>query len=481
METNDSNPVWVDALGDSGPWIRLVPHAWHAVARGHGAVPIPRGEPVFTERHEESISPNDDRTAFWAPALHLMLRGLGWTDPVAGLVRWREQMAFEPGADPVLGVLRTWYSGKRLDELLAWSLMSGAISAVTASADDRLAVDLKMVREVLDGTVDAAWLKVWRGGTDPMHLTSHVDWIVHAGKNAAAHVSRHGDRVCVRYTSYRELPLPFRALPQDTDDRGVDVVDVECALIGRLGTFRRSATTALWHCATEEAHQWGQGGDVRVVAASTTVPMNKKGSDTWDGTERRLPKAVAQADAARRGDWEQVLKFSRETEMGPNTWRPGGKSRFTSLHQAAWHNAPIEVVEELLDLGAWRTLRTTEGRTAYDIARSKGHTRLLPHLVPTADPFGAKMRLLLDEQLKTLVDSQIRPHITTALLYPQTSVLNELTDTLWFPVPGMYGGFKIAPASEGLEVASWSRVVEGSGQEHLVTPDGSTRIDEGYV
>lgn len=55
----------------------------------------------------------------------------------------------------------------------------------------------------------------------------------------------------------------------------------------------------------------------------------------------------------------------------------------------------------------------------------------------------------------------------------------------WLPVPGMYGGFTYWAAGSGpaarLMVESWSRVVEGSGQRHEVTPSGYRLIDEGFV
>jgi hypothetical protein len=55
----------------------------------------------------------------------------------------------------------------------------------------------------------------------------------------------------------------------------------------------------------------------------------------------------------------------------------------------------------------------------------------------------------------------------------------------WFAVPGMYGGFAYWLEGEGEEskliVESWSRVIEGSGQRHEVTANGSKLLDEGFV
>lgn len=48
----------------------------------------------------------------------------------------------------------------------------------------------------------------------------------------------------------------------------------------------------------------------------------------------------------------------------------------------------------------------------------------------------------------------------------------------WFPVPGMYGGFawKVRTEEDGtpyLIAESWSRVVDGWGQDHKITPDAT--------
>jgi hypothetical protein len=69
-------------------------------------------------------------------------------------------------------------------------------------------------------------------------------------------------------------------------------------------------------------------------------------------------------DAAYMGDWGTLLKvtrfairrFANCTRLRPNPdsktpWRP---SSYTALHQAAWHGAPIEIVQGLIELGSSR-------------------------------------------------------------------------------------------------------------------------------
>ena len=56
---------------------------------------------------------------------------------------------------------------------------------------------------------------------------------------------------------------------------------------------------------------------------------------------------------------------------------------------------------------------------------------------------------------------------------------------MWFPVPGMYGGFSYRLEAAGVEAKlvseRWSRVVGGSGQRHEVTSEGSRLVEEGFV
>jgi hypothetical protein len=61
----------------------------------------------------------------------------------------------------------------------------------------------------------------------------------------------------------------------------------------------------------------------------------------------------------------------------------------------------------------------------------------------------------------------------------------EEKEQRWFPVPGMYGGFAYRLRRRGETLAlvteSWSRVVDGSGQRHLVTTDAVVLEEEGFV
>jgi hypothetical protein len=45
----------------------------------------------------------------------------------------------------------------------------------------------------------------------------------------------------------------------------------------------------------------------------------------------------------------------------------------------------------------------------------------------------------------------------------------------------MYGGFSVRLMPGYLYVESWIRVAGGSGQAHVVTHEGVTMVDEGFV
>jgi hypothetical protein len=195
------------------------------------------------------------------------------------------------------------------------------------------------------------------------------------------------------------------------------------------------------------------------------------------------------AAAAKAGNWPAVLKvLDREWSwLVINQWRPGGTAWFTALHQAAWHGAPTEVAAELLDRGALRSLRDSKGRTAFDVAAEHDGTPALRELLrPPRSPLTRAQIRALDTRLAELIDGRIGGRVydgdlRTVLRYPPVEILHEVPgQRVWFPLPAKYG-FHIELQRGALEVKSWCGLVEGSGQAHLVTPEGSVLVDQGFV
>ena len=190
------------------------------------------------------------------------------------------------------------------------------------------------------------------------------------------------------------------------------------------------------------------------------------------------------ADAAKAGSWDTVLDLvERGTWVGANQWRVTGRSWFTPLHQAAWLGAPVGVAERLLNVGAWRSLRTADGDRPLDIARQRGHHHLLDTLAVREVSASDQRRFAAwDSHLAALIAERTRPLDPVRFRPVPTELLvMEQMDTLWVPYPGMYGGFSLSVHRGRLVVESWSRVAGGSGQAHVITEGGCVMVEEGFV
>jgi hypothetical protein len=177
-----------------------------------------------------------------------------------------------------------------------------------------------------------------------------------------------------------------------------------------------------------------------------------------------------------------------------NWWRPGGTAWFTALLQAAWHGAPIDVVVELIARGALRSVTDSRGCTPYSVCLDRTAKGVAPKansmarefLKPPPCPMPTEQVRALDRHLAAVIDGRIRGVLfddpRRVLRYPPVGILHEVPgQQLLFPVPGMYGGFRVMLRQDHLDVRSWCRVVGGSGQPHRVTDEGATLVDEGFV
>lgn len=214
----------------------------------------------------------------------------------------------------------------------------------------------------------------------------------------------------------------------------------------------------------------------------------------WDGITRAetiRPDAARLrndlADAAKRYDWDRVLEVLASDASLVNTVRPDGTSWYAPLHQAAHGDAPVSVVERLLALGAFRTLRDARGERPCDVALRRGHATLrdilapvLRHSIP-GDRLGA-LQASLHEVILGRAERLVRAH---HLRLPQLEPLLECDPPeMGFTIPGMYGGFsyRLERAGEDplLVSESWSRVIGGSEQRHEISPAGSRLVEEGF-
>src|SRR5947209_2060433 len=146
---------------------------------------------------------------------------------------------------------------------------------------------------------------------------------------------------------------------------------------------RRRARARRWSPATPA---WSPSASPTRASPS---PCAESAMDAvWDGITRPetlTPEAAAVrqrlADAAKAYDWPRTFEILEQSRLA-NATRPGGHSLYAPLHQAAHGGAPVEVVERLLALGAWRTLQNANGERPVDVAERRGHLHLLPILQP---------------------------------------------------------------------------------------------------
>lgn len=226
--------------------------------------------------------------------------------------------------------------------------------------------------------------------------------------------------------------------------------------------------------------------------------MPKKGVEmdiVWDGITRTeaLNESAAHirhalADAAKRYNWPRVFAILSEQRDLVNSSRPDGLSLYAPLHQAAHCGAPLEIVQRLIVMHAWRSLRNANGERPVDVAERRGHRHLLEALTPdfkhhvprgVLQDIQANFHAVIRGRAEQLVQDN-------GLRLPELEPLLELErPQMWFPVPGMYGGFCYQLDAAGVEAKlvteSWCRVADGSGQRHEITSAGSKLVEEGFV
>lgn len=201
------------------------------------------------------------------------------------------------------------------------------------------------------------------------------------------------------------------------------------------------------------------------------------------------------ADMAKRGNWRKVLRTLDRGDrlVDVKQWRPGGKTWLTVLHQAGWNGAPLDVAARLIERGALRSQTDARGRTAYDIAAEHHQPAdLLELLKPPPPPLSRDDIDALDGNLTAIIDDLIQQlfrdeDLRELFRYPPVEVLHEPPgQVLWFPVPYLWGGFRVSLHGDHVELLGGYRELNPAGQVHVatagfvVTVDGSEQVHEGY-
>lgn len=207
---------------------------------------------------------------------------------------------------------------------------------------------------------------------------------------------------------------------------------------------------------------------------------------SWDGVIRRATvpgwatgARIDLALAAQAYDWWAVFDLIRQHPHFVNSSRPDEPSWFAPLHRAADSGVVPEIANRLIAAGAWRALRSSTGERPVDVARRRGHDHLLAALEPPRrTDVPADVLETLEKQFHELIHQRMREFgIEHELRLPELEVMLELErPELWFPVPGMYGGFHFRLDGARLLASSWSRIVSGSEEHHEITESGTRTV-----
>lgn len=216
----------------------------------------------------------------------------------------------------------------------------------------------------------------------------------------------------------------------------------------------------------------------------------------WDGVTQ--PESLSRkereareklASSAYHSDWNSVFQILRQNSEWVNFTKVGGVSRYTPLHQAAYNGAPIEVVEVLLYMGAWRAIRNQHGKRPIDIAQDQNHQHLFEILEPVYhQKIPTDILQDLQNNFHDVIIGRAKEQVEeNQLNLPELEPMLEYDSAcpFWFGIPGMFGGFKYWLENRWdstlLISESWSYVVKGSGERHIVTPFGCTLVAKGFV
>ena len=238
------------------------------------------------------------------------------------------------------------------------------------------------------------------------------------------------------------------------------------------------------------------GMERQIMSENPTICWNGLTQTRSCGDEEAIDRH-ALADAARDAEWTlafELLQKYRDWRhpTRPGDWvnatRPDGPSWYAPLHHAAWHGAAVEIAGRLIGLGAWRTLRNARGERPLDVAERRGHQHLLPTLTPVyRHHVPREIIVRLQAHFHAVIRGRAeRLVVEQKLRLPELEPLLELeSPEMWFPVPGMAGGFSYRLDSDGVRAKlvseSWCRMVGGSGERHEITSRGSRLADEGFV
>jgi len=119
----------------------------------------------------------------------------------------------------------------------------------------------------------------------------------------------------------------------------------------------------------------------------------------------------------------------------PLSERPGG-SGYTILHQAAWHGAPVEVLQSLISRGADIGLQTFDNLTPQGVARENNHSVTADNIMECVAAKGQDVPI---EFVDPILGEIMRSPVQTAVeqTYEETSIRLWLEEHDIDPLTGL--------------------------------------------
>jgi len=187
-------------------------------------------------------------------------------------------------------------------------------------------------------------------------------------------------------------------------------------------------------------------------------------------------------EAARANNWAEAFTTLDASPDLINVVEPDNSAFNTLLHLAARTGAKLEIIKELINRGALRSIRIAFDQKPLDFAINEGHEHLFSSLkVPNQrgiDP--SFISQVKDEFLNLFYkDSRIRSEIIfrPPQLEPLLEIDNPIRFVMWrFLGEAKYWIKKDEAGKPKLYLFTGSRFVEGSTRTYEISPEGSKRI-----
>ncbi|MDP1978955.1 hypothetical protein [Undibacterium sp.] len=233
---------------------------------------------------------------------------------------------------------------------------------------------------------------------------------------------------------------------------------------------------------------WNDDTPDFILSESHKKELSILHSQSWNGATQsstykygwnRSRQSFAQAVQA--ADWSKVLDLLSKGE-NPNDWQLSGASRNTAMHSAAEAAAPREVIQAMLDMGAWRNIVNAGGERPLDIARLYGHSHLFDLLEPVLLlPYSSAEMQAIQTHLHQIMSKPSFIEIYQLRLPELGPLLEVAALKMHFRVPGYYGGYRfwLDPTRDQatLVVESRSSMANGPVPRWEITCTGAERVE----